>query len=109
MDLIVAFSIYTRKTNNACSGKYVEWFLHVFQAPECSSAAFSEELPEWLVRLFNNEKDTTIPDLFIGLGTTLILANQRKRRFIDMDVMPIYCEKAKGRLSPIEQFSSYEI
>lgn len=54
-------------------------------ATECSnkshSAAFPEELPEWFIKLFTNEKDIVL-DPFMGSGTTIFVANRMKRHAI---------------------------
>lgn len=76
-------------------------------ATECGnknhSAAFPEELPEWFIRLFTQEKDTVL-DPFMGSGTTLIVANRMKRHSIGIDIVPEYYEMVKRRLNPVELY-----
>jgi len=80
-------------------------------ATECGnkkhSAAFPEELPEWFMKLFTNEKDLVL-DPFMGSGTTLVvanrLANRLRRNSIGIDIVPEYYEMVKKQLRPVSLY-----
>ncbi|MBS0647347.1 MAG: site-specific DNA-methyltransferase [Verrucomicrobia bacterium] len=76
-------------------------------ATECSnknhSAAFPEELPEWFMKLFTQEKDTVL-DPFMGSGTTVLVANRMKRHSIGIDIVPEYYDMVKEQVKPVELY-----
>ncbi len=76
-------------------------------ATECGnkkhSAAFPEELPEWFMKLFTNEKDLVL-DPFMGSGTTLVVANRLRRNSIGIDIVPEYYEMVKKQLRPVSLY-----
>jgi hypothetical protein len=59
---------------------------------------WTEELPEWFIKLFTKEYDTVL-DPFMGSGTTLIVANRIKRHSIGIDIVPEYYEMVCFSLS----------
>ncbi|MDR1199634.1 MAG: site-specific DNA-methyltransferase [Prevotellaceae bacterium] len=72
-------------------------------ATECNnknhSATFPEELPEWFIKLFTQERDTVL-DPFMGSGTTNIVAQRMNRNSIGIDISAEYCKQVKQLLSP---------
>jgi len=70
-------------------------------ATECGnknhSAAFPKALPEWFIKLFTDEGDLVL-DPFAGSGTTLEVAKELQRNSIGIELLPEYCEIAKGKL-----------
>ena len=76
-------------------------------ATECNnknhSAAFPQELPEWFIKLFTEEKDTVL-DPFMGSGTTLTVANRMKRNSIGIEIVPEYFEMVRKDLKPVELY-----
>jgi site-specific DNA-methyltransferase (adenine-specific) len=78
-------------------------------ATECGnknhSAAFPEELPEWFIKLFTQEKDTVL-DPFMGSGTTVLVANRMRRHSIGIDIVHEYYYMVKEQVKPVELFLS---
>lgn len=74
-------------------------------ATECNnknhSATFPESLPEWFIKLFTKPGDAVL-DPFMGSGTTNIVAKRLKRNSIGIDILPIYIDMVKGKITPIE-------
>ena len=70
-------------------------------ATECGnknhSAAFPEPLAEWFVNLFTVQNDTVL-DPFAGSGTTGVVCRRLNRRFIGIELVPEYVERAKQRI-----------
>ena len=65
------------------------------------SATFPESLPEWFIKLFTKPGDAVL-DPFMGSGTTNIVAKRLKRNSIGIDILPIYIDMVKGKITPIE-------
>ncbi|OQY55788.1 MAG: site-specific DNA-methyltransferase [Desulfobacteraceae bacterium 4572_88] len=69
-------------------------------ATECynrnHSAVFPRALPEWFIKLFTQEDDLVL-DPFLGSGTTCEVAQELKRNSVGIEILPDYCELAKGR------------
>ncbi len=59
------------------------------------SAAFPEELPEWFIKLFTQEKDWVL-DPFLGSGTTSEVAQRMRRNSIGIEIIPEYVKMAKA-------------
>ncbi len=57
-------------------------------------APFPQELPYRAIKLFSYQQDLVF-DPFCGSGTTLIVANNNKRKGIGLDIDKSYCELAK--------------
>jgi site-specific DNA-methyltransferase (adenine-specific) len=70
-------------------------------ATECSnrnhSATFPVELPAWFIRLFTREGDMVL-DPFLGSGTTAIACARLDRRYIGIEIDPMYVRIARQRL-----------
>jgi len=73
--------------------------------------------PEELLRKFvlasSNPGDVVI-DPFLGSGTTVVVAEQLKRRWMGCDISPEYCQWAAGRIEivaerSIEQWIQYDL
>ncbi len=60
-------------------------------------AVFPEEIPYRIIKLFSYKNDIVL-DPFNGVGTTTVVAQQLKRRFLGIDISEQYCETAKKRL-----------
>jgi len=61
------------------------------------SAAFPESLPEWFIKLFT-EESAVVLDPFVGSGTTAIVCEKLKRKWICIDYMEENCKIAKERI-----------
>ncbi len=61
------------------------------------SAAFPQELPEWFIKLFTQEKDWIL-DPFLGSGTTSEAARSMGRNSIGIEIMPEYAEIVKAKI-----------
>ena len=70
----------------------------IHMATECGnknhSAAFPEELPEWFIKLFTQERDWVL-DPFAGSGTTVHVAKRMHRNSVGIEILPEYYEMAK--------------
>ncbi|MCU0391060.1 MAG: site-specific DNA-methyltransferase [Thermoflexibacter sp.] len=70
----------------------------LYFATECNNknhpAAFPENLPEWFIKLFTQEKDVVL-DPFAGSGTTLTVAQRINRNSIGIEILPEYVENIK--------------
>lgn len=60
-------------------------------------AAFPEELPARLIRMFSFPEETVF-DPFAGSGTTLLAAAKRDRAALGFEIVPEYAETARLRL-----------
>ncbi len=73
----------------------------IHMATECGnknhSAAFPEELPEWFIKLFTQERDWVL-DPFAGSGTTVHVAKRMNRNSVGIEILPEYYEMAKTEL-----------
>ena len=71
-------------------------------ATECAnrdhSAAFPLALPQWFIRLFTQPGDTVL-DPFLGSGTTALSARELGRRYLGIDIDPVYCRMAEAKLA----------
>jgi len=62
-------------------------------------AVFPDELPSRLIKLFTHAPDALILDVFMGIGTTALVAKQLGRRFIGFEINPTYVDICNQRLS----------
>ena len=76
-------------------------------ATECSNknhpAAFPENLPEWFIKLFTQEKDTVL-DPFAGSRTTLTVAQRMKRNSIGIEILPEYQKMMLKEIESVKKF-----
>ena len=74
---------------------------------ECSnknhSAAFPEELPSWVIRLFTKENDTVM-DPFMGSGTTIFAAQKLRRNSIGIEIVKDYYNVVQKSLKGTELY-----
>ena len=61
------------------------------------SAVFPRQLPAWFIKLFTVRGDTVL-DPFAGSGTTLVVANDMKRRAIGIELVPEYVRTIESKL-----------
>lgn len=61
-------------------------------------AAFPLELPLWAIDVYSKEKGEIVLDPFCGIGTTLIAASERGRKFIGIDLSKEHCQAAYRRM-----------
>lgn len=73
----------------------------LYLATECAnrkhSATFPYALPEWFIKLFT-EKNDIVLDPFCGSGTTAIIANKLRRKYLGIDINKEYCQMAEKEL-----------
>jgi site-specific DNA-methyltransferase (adenine-specific) len=62
-----------------------------------------EELLRKIVLASSNSGDLVL-DPFAGSGTTLVVAEQLKRRWLGCDVSPEYCKWAAERIEKVEKW-----
>jgi DNA modification methylase len=60
-------------------------------------AMFPEELVSRLLKMFSYQDDIVL-DPFNGAGTTTLVAYKLNRKFIGIDISPVYCQTAEKRL-----------
>lgn len=93
----------TREDSDIEHGEWLDWPNGVWSFPgemrpwEDHPAAFPEELPRRLIKLFTFPGDIVL-DPFVGSGTTALVAWQLGRQAIGFDLSPEYIESAKRRL-----------
>lgn len=63
-------------------------------------AMFPEELATRVIKLFSYRGDVVL-DPFNGAGTTTLVAKKLGRRYIGIDISPVYCETARRRMSSL--------
>jgi DNA modification methylase len=61
-------------------------------------AAFPLELPLWAIDVYSKDTEEIILDPFCGIGTTLLAASERGRKFIGIDANEKHCRAAYRRL-----------
>ena len=82
--------------------EFMDWVLGLWDFPGESRtqyrhpAAFPEELPRRLIKLFSFPGDTVL-DPFLGSGTTCAVAKKLGRRAIGLDIDPHFCAIAAKR------------
>ena len=63
-------------------------------------AMFPLHLPEFIYKNFSSVKDQVM-DNFMGVGTSLIVAEQLNRKFVGIELDPVYCDLAIDRWEKI--------
>ena len=76
------------------------------------SAVFPEDLPEWFIKLFTQERDWVL-DPFMGSGTTMRVAQRMGRNSIGIEILPMYYDLADQQIRPrelmlLEQAKDYD-
>ena len=79
-------------------GSRAVWYIPSVRANTQHEAQFPLELPRRVIRIFSGEGGLVI-DPFIGLGTTAVAAIKEQRRYIGIDGVPEYVERAVERIS----------
>ena len=73
------------------------WFIPP-KSSEKHPAIFPVEIPLRLIKLFTHAPDSVILDPFMGLGTTGIAAMQLKRRFVGIELNPVFFSRAQSQI-----------
>ncbi len=90
-----------RRLSMIAKKEFEEWFQQFWNIPGASTrehpAPFPLELANRLVRMFSFVGDTVL-DPFCGTATTMLAAIKAKRNSVGLEIDPVYCEMAMGRL-----------
>ena len=90
------------KISDITKEQFIEWTYGVWTFPYKSSkehpAAFPEEVPKRLLKLFSFRDDVVL-DPFNGIGTTCIVAKELQRKYIGIDISEEYCKIAERRVN----------
>ena len=62
------------------------------------AAAFPVALPDFFIRAYSDEGDTWL-DPFCGSGTTIVAAENNKRRGLGIEMLPKYCAVILERMA----------
>lgn len=65
-------------------------------------AVFPEKLPHRLIKMFSFTGDIVL-DPFVGIGSTCMASKKLDRKYIGIDISPIYTDICKKRLNNIEK------
>ncbi|MPZ14748.1 MAG: site-specific DNA-methyltransferase [Chloroflexi bacterium] len=90
------------KTSDIDRAEFMEWTLGIWEFPGQNPglyghpAAFPEELPRRLIKLFSFREDVIL-DPFLGSGTTCWVAKTLGRRSIGVEINQQFCEIAAAR------------
>ena len=79
-------------------GSRAVWNIPSVRANIEHEAQFPIEIPRRVMRIFSGKGELVL-DPFVGLGTTAVAAIREERRFIGIDIIPEYVEKAKARIA----------
>jgi site-specific DNA-methyltransferase (adenine-specific) len=79
-------------------GSRAVWHIPSVRANTEHEAQFPLELPRRVIRIFSG-KDDLVVDPFMGLGTTAVAATREQRRYIGIDSVPEYVERAAARIA----------
>ncbi|MEM2742284.1 MAG: DNA methyltransferase [Nitrososphaeria archaeon] len=71
-------------------------------------AVYPEFVIQELLKLLTKEGDVVL-DPFMGSGTTGVVAQKMKRKFIGIEINPDYCKYAEERISKVAQNSNLEL
>jgi len=87
--------------------EFIDWSLSLWNFPPETGmrklghpAAFPEELPKRLVKMFSWVGDTIL-DPFSGVGTTALVAKKLDRNYIGFEISPEYVEISNKRLDSV--------
>ena len=69
-------------------------------------ALFPVELPRRLLRCFTNAEDNVVLDPFVGLGSTVLAAEELGKTGIGLDIYPNFVKKAEERLAQLRLLGS---
>ena len=69
-------------------------------------ALFPVELPRRLLRCFTNTEDNVVLDPFVGLGSTVLAAEELGKTGIGLDIYPNFIKKAEERLAQLRLLRS---
>lgn len=69
-------------------------------------ALFPVELPRRLLRCFTNQEDRVVLDPFVGLGSTVLAAEELGKTGIGLDIYPNFVKKAEERLAQLRLLES---
>ena len=69
-------------------------------------ALFPVELPRRLLRCFTNQEDRVVLDPFVGLGSTVLAAEELGKIGIGLDIYPYFIKKAQERLAQLRLLES---
>ena len=72
------------------------------------SAVFPEDLPEWFIKLFTNQRDWVL-DPFMGSGTTTRVAQRMGRNSIGIEILPEYFNLAQQDVKPAKQIPATQM
>lgn len=64
-------------------------------------ALFPVELPRRLLRCFTSQEDSVVLDPFVGLGSTVLAAEELGKTGIGLDIYPNFAKKAQERLAQL--------
>lgn len=64
-------------------------------------AIFPVELPRRLLRCFTSSEDNVVLDPFVGLGSTILAAEELGKTGIGLDIYPNFIQKAEQRLAQL--------
>lgn len=64
-------------------------------------ALFPVELPRRLLRCFTSQEDSVVLDPFVGLGSTVLAAEELGKTGIGLDIYPNFVKKAQERLAQL--------
>ena len=79
-------------------GSRAVWHIPSVRANTEHEAQFPLDLPRRVIRIFSGRDDLVI-DPFMGIGTTAVAAIRERRRYIGMDSVPEYVERAAARIA----------
>ncbi len=79
-------------------GSRAVWEIPSVRSNTEHEAQFPLELSRRVIRIFSAKGDLVL-DPFVGLGTTAVAAIQEGRRYIGIDYVPEYVEKAAARIA----------
>jgi DNA modification methylase len=104
------FAAQVKEANRLSRAEWLDltqqvWFIypHDVRRGGDHPAPFPEKLPARLMRLYTHGAVADFPgemvlDPFVGTGTTCAVASQMRRRYVGIDINPVYLDIAHARL-----------